>query len=1182
MSDESPLIVPVDLKALLVNRYVRAQNFQRWQMNYANLPLYVSPEPLPFAGSDPDWGTDPANDGVWLHFRLPRALRHGVHDTVTAQTTWPLVPNRWAVIRFSGPLDARVASGWVIESDYLSPTDGSSAFIDPSSTSLQVTKIGRMLPLPWSETSTTPMFLTGVAPGNVNFASYQPYVENVFSMHDDVSGVAEGEILSYLVVGWYSDPTQDILARWEAKGDFLAYLARLGWTVSEPSSTATTSVYEGIVYGLTWQTTGLPPSNKPSTSDTLLAVASTSIDALTAMVAKEAGPGSSIDPELLQAFQYDLVRLLDQPNGQILVDRAVYEAWFGAFPGGYGWEIVPADHPPPGAPKEPPPAPDWLYPLNRDQIAYDELVLQRDAAQYHLYQVWWKQGRAPCTIPYPTGVSSAQFEAAFDPSDPTSLVSRVHDLMVAVDLARKKIPWGDTQEALEQSIADFAKSHDLSPLLQLKRADRRNHHGANDPVVCIHGTNAQSIEEEPLLLRCRFPDQTVTGFVYEGSPITSADMGSGIPVIDTTNLPAVTPALVTELFFVDPTDATLVAQDALDTTDPTVIASVAAVMAAHDADLGRPPAIMSSWAQPWAPLFLMWQATFYPITFGTNAAPSFTFDGLRYTWTGDGAETSADHVRQIAGRVFLTPQSSFNFKARMDQYLLTYPDADLRAVEDFITQTFHWDFLSQALSGFDAQLVLQDTRSLVAPDDQQIYFPPDQTLAGLVGPGATRMPMPGVPQASFGAWPPSGFQELRSGQFYFQKVMVVDRFGQSLEIVTTQTADRFAPIVGEGLVPQQTVLPLAPQKWVELTPRVLQPAQLRMELVSATDDRAILGMDPGVNPVCAWVLPNHLDHSLACYGPTGEAVGDAYIVMSTAGTLEVGWFPSPFSGYTTLASLAPDLPHLAEFLLGVQAAGPAAFEAMLRVIDETLWSIDPLGDRADAYLSVLIGRPLALVRARLAYALAGPAVSDPSWRFTFAREPPETPSYVFPVRLGDLPLRSDGLIGYFRGSDYSALNAVYLPQGVTSPYVKPIGPGNFIDLRFDVASLAYVTMLVDPRAGVHAVTDLLPVAELVVPQQFVAPALSKMDVSFNVGPLLSDRIDEVGEVPTIAMPLPAEQNGAWSWVQADSATPVRYGVVATDQAAKLSNVAPALRAGWLELSATLSGALGATRKPPEK
>lgn len=1182
MADQSPLIVSIELQALLVNSAVRRQNFQRWQMNYNNLTRFTSPEPPAFDGSSSDWGTNPANDGAWLHWTLPAGLRHGRQGEGTTGTNFPLVPNRWVIVRYSGRLEGRVATGWVVESDFVDPNLGTSPYVDPYSSQLQVTSLGRVLSLNgWSEPGSRGMFLTAVGPGNVNFAAYQPYVNNVFSWHDPLANVEIGEILSYLVIGWYSDASADVLANWGPTGDFADWLAYLRWSASEPATTARSSVYEGLVFGLEWQTDNLPPSNKPDSSATTLAVANTAIDALTALVIKQMGDEApALDPELLQAFQYDMVRLLDEPGGTLVLDRAIYNSWFGSINGGYIWEVVAANPPSggniPGMPDAPGElvTPDWLYELNQNQAAYDEAARQLFALQFRLYSVWWKQGYASVNYSskYPDGTSAQQFAQALDPSIPGSLINQVKAAQDDVAAKQAQIPWGETPTELELAITSYSTAHNLPVYQQLKRSDLEHFANANDPVILIAGANGQSFFDEPDPLPCRFPDQVVTGFTYEGQNITVSTIGSTIPKpANLSAVPAIVSTLIDEFFFLDPNDATLIAQRVYGTTDPARVQSIYDVMAAHDTDIGTLPAILpASWRQPWQPLFLMWQVTFYPISFGTNEAPNWTYDGTQYTWTGVGADTV--NLLSVSGRIFLTPQASFNFQSRLERYLATYPNEKLQAIDDFITETDHWDFLSQAMTGFNSQLILQNPMPLIAPDNTVVLYPPDGTLASVIGPGSVAMPMPGLAyQPPFEPWPPSGFQQFRSGQFLFQRVMVVDRFGQSVEIVNSTTSAQFKPVIGDGLLPEITVIPEEPYRFVQVTPRMLQPARLDFDFVSATDDQRILDMNAGVNPVCAWILANHLDVAIACYDPGGAALGEAYVIVNDQQQREVMWFAAPNSTYDSIASLQPDFPHLAEFLTGLQAAGADAFEAMLAVIDSTLWAIDPLGTRDDAYLSVLIGRPLALVRTRVQYELNGPPVSDPSWRFTFNPQMPASITYDFPIRFGDGVLHDDGLLGYFTGNDYTVFNAVSVPQGVSSPYIEKIGPGNFIELRFDGTSERYMTMLVDPRASVYAYTDLLPITAVAVPQQFVDSAFANMAVTFNVGPLLSDiRIPVGGGAPLVVLPQPAEKTGTWSWIQRENQAPVSYGITPSDQTVQFSNVASVLRTGWLQLAGAVS------------
>ena len=184
------LYVPINVQAMVVNDEARkGQNFQRWKMDYSILSSHGSPNPATFSGNTAlNWNNDPGANGVYLHWTLPQALNTGAQQN-TGALQYPLVPNRWLVLRYSGPLDQRVATAWVVESDFLDPNDGTSTYIDPRSTDrIRVTLIGRKVDLAgWSESGTDELFLTSVGTGDLTFSAYQPYNENVFSIHDPLA-----------------------------------------------------------------------------------------------------------------------------------------------------------------------------------------------------------------------------------------------------------------------------------------------------------------------------------------------------------------------------------------------------------------------------------------------------------------------------------------------------------------------------------------------------------------------------------------------------------------------------------------------------------------------------------------------------------------------------------------------------------------------------------------------------------------------------------------------------------------------------------------------------------------------------------------------------------------------------------------------------------------------------------
>ena len=223
MATNNPLLVPINLEAFAVNRATLAGevNLQRWQFAYGFLKSYVSPQPKPFTGANHLPGT-----GVILHWELPEVLRQGQQEGASVE--FPLVPNRWLVVRYSGPASSRTAAAWVVQSDALGNSDpltGGSPYMQPN-VALEPTWVGAVVPLQnWQEPNLL-LFLTSVAPGNNMFAAFQPYCQSVFSMFDPLEGVASEDTLSYFVVGWYSKQTEDIVGSWQTDSTFDDFLVR--------------------------------------------------------------------------------------------------------------------------------------------------------------------------------------------------------------------------------------------------------------------------------------------------------------------------------------------------------------------------------------------------------------------------------------------------------------------------------------------------------------------------------------------------------------------------------------------------------------------------------------------------------------------------------------------------------------------------------------------------------------------------------------------------------------------------------------------------------------------------------------------------------------------------------------------------------------------------------------------
>jgi hypothetical protein len=697
---------------------------------------------------------------------------------------------------------------------------------------------------------------------------------------------------------------------------------------------------------------------------------------------------------------------------------------------------------------------------------------------------------------------------------------------------------------------------------------------------------------------------------------TTGSLAGDVPALPASSLDAVVAgaaqALATEAFFADAANARLILADGLGITDSNDVTALSKAMTAgtaQTATIAHP--LQASWAfqawhQAWAPLFLQWQIK-WRATLPVGKQVGTGLDGIRgikdnwpfdcsqwrfdagdgvadrggeyYAWTGtdnwsDDKQLPPDPGTAIdpsvyTGRTFLTAHATVQLVARLEEYVAVHPDADLEAIKGLIDKVGDTLFLSQTLSGFNDTLVMRSLQHTPPPD-------PDSDIGKAVAGEHRGAPVPsaGSSDQRFGAGTPFFFP-LRGGFFSFERLEIVDAFGQALDLLQANgnkdgTAASFVPIKAQGLAPDAgSTLPGADQR-LKQAPRVVQPSRLNIRMLDRESDASEVGIVADTDPVCGWLLPNHLDGSIAAYDPAGVALGELLVATDPAsGDEQVRWLPAPGGG-------APDDPskiastHLSAALGAFTAPNggippadrPAALRALYASIDETLWTIEPGGGQGDQDLAALIGPPLALVRAELQLELFGQPAYNQSWRDTGLEQTAGIESIPLEIRVGSTELLDDGVVGYWTGAEYTRFSASHL-AGPASPHVQAIAPGNYLSLPFDYPSYTKValTLLVDPRGSVHATTGVLPITKLVIPAQFYEPALKAIAATFRVGPVLSD--------PALPrMPIPGDRRGRWSWVVRttpgnDAGDFTTSSIVPADGTPRLADAPPHLVDGWL-------------------
>ncbi|MEU5426103.1 hypothetical protein AB0H73_10910 [Streptomyces olivoreticuli] len=1034
-----PLVVPIDVEALVVSEQVKEQAFYRAPLNFRKRRSDPQQEPFKRASQDL---------GVYVHWQLPDALmaaRIQAKDGAAGTPVHPPVPNRWLVVRSFRPDSDRggtpSVAGWVVESDYASNLQktpdqqgGTSAFGIGR-------YIGRRHDLgagPWKEDpGAERVRLTAVGPGIPEFAAYQPYNAGVLSLHDpagtDGPTTLPNGLLDYLVVGWHTKPGDDPLHQKQAT-ELLEFFygssdePSVAWQqMSTPSeryaetlkllqwhapddTVRQRSVYAGAVLGLRWGRETLPPSRRPANAMAVkIGVGHSPADATTALArdsVKEEGSGPdrwkgrNLDDAvlLMNAFQCGELEALDSDMslGVRALDEAAHRTWFHGESGGYAWQAVP----PVGADQDGP-LPDEqqaMELLNQHQEELDRAERRSAALRQHLYDVWWMSGLKP---------SPKDFTAActreLDPTNARGLARQARDAAAAADAAETAV--GEMLRGSEKGRPPW-----LRPGWTLKRVPRPAFLEATDPVLLVHGAGA---DKEPApatnpLLPCRLPRQLITEITVENAsgaprPIPEPPNFAGLrqalesPAV---GIPfSVLRALLTEFSVITGTLAafkTPPPKQAVD-RDARALPAVMRERRATIPETSKWPTSMYLWEQPWRPLHLHWQADYYPQPHGKD---HWKLDGVHHHQRPGTRKPVKLKNAQVQGRTLLASVPLFTWHKRVQDHHATYPGApqdQLRALHGHVAQ---WDLLTQALDGLHAWCVQRGRGFSSDP------LPEQKELKELL-----RIPNAAVPDPLANT---DRFQPVCAGQLVLSRLAVTDRFGRGLDIIGSGDGwdpQRLRPRRSPGLTPSIPAGPGEGYPFIQQPPRLAQPARLCFDFLPHRSTDPTPALDPYTDPeltedtpVCGWLLAHSephtaAPHSLLVHDPQGRGLGEVRIIgpANQPALQAVTWLPLPGSPWPNPADLfeprfAAAYPHLARFLHALvdknadERAGksspadrdkPRRFSELLTAVDRGLHTIaPPVADR-DRTLCVLAGRPLALVRSRLNLELHGPPPDNP-------------------------------------------------------------------------------------------------------------------------------------------------------------------------------------------------------------
>ena len=1207
----------------------------------------LNPAALPFSQDGRDFNTDTAflgsemasppfentnlllHPGLYLHWRMPQELTRGNRDG-----SHPELPNRWLVCREHNHDKTVQRKYWIVESDGVPPATGSDAQLertvlsDPQTVNGPHSRgLGRTVELKeWLaglRERDTPGSLTAMgyslrpqishdegAVGNPAFAAFFPDCRGVFSFCDrELEVLQTDQQISYVVSGWYSDPAKDPIGRGSTDGtpeplektidpEFLSkILARVkrlerDGKLQPGEQSSEDGVPDRKLY------TGRIEIGKPSKhpthhlklalhdrdtarsrrmserrghakvhAGTMIALGHTATEALSAFLAmKIAGKQhhERVEDQLEAILMAsDLEHRLQDQHAKFLEGR--HQKQFLASHGGTHWVIkdepissLPAQADgakPPGVNLIPDASLTLLHSLNKLQRQIDTLQHRRTTLRRRMAADWSKYMLA--AHPQPGGRDELP--------DPDVMAFRLRkDSLEPLKQVGETLGQLRTQrDELTSRIAatlPAVKPTDLSRLA-LKAVPGPRYWAPRDPVVVL---------EAPEGLHRHLP---------------ASDPKQTPPLVQTLSLPAASgwplPADLASL-----------------TTLP------------HPTSEQR-----TTHEESTRPIFVEWDSQLTSLVHpDASGAGEFPIDGLTSRFAPaaagpdllvrTGKKQYPEDGSRFSGRSLVSAHASLVLHERLKDYLLRHfdnswpeaPDTHNKLDSELQADRLNWlenpqkiqaaiahlsassgsladtalkawqivrenKFLCLTLGGFNEALLMR-RRATPLPVADPIGFPVYRDFAEEVRHVMGKLPGT-APEPLF------AFHPIREGLLEIERLRLIDSFGRTYDVNFSKSDIILASPLRHGL-------PRKRPGGAMLPPRFVQPMRVDFRWLSAVHGQEEAHSHPDTSPLCGWLLPNRFDESIEVYAADGSGLGS----IDVSGL----WRSLPGEDHPIVPRDIPNL-HLRRVVLQIleQSRDGRYQQAFLQTINAALEAIDPDSFAASPALSILVGRPLAVVRASVKFELQGEPAEDHSWPMLARRlvEEKHQLSRAFenvriPFRIGEHGMFNDGVAGYWVEQDMGdsfEQDLFHAPQS-DAPRHPRIASNHHTSLSAEnpesqslVLSRAptdpplRLTLLMDPRGTAHLTSGVLPVKQIRIDEHHFAAALRGMSVTFLSAPLL------MSQNRTEVM-LPGEPGYTWSFLDR---TPDGWRATGP-QDIKLPELGAtfhpglSLREGWLRLT----------------
>lgn len=1099
------VLVPIELQVLMVRDAT---------LSWADCAMTTPPAAnhgadapaTPAAGLLPPPFTElatPRARGAYLQWYLPSGLTSGTAEAGTNKASFPAIPDRWLVLRISPgrtPL-RRAVTGWVLE-----------AGIEPA----------RVTPLAnWSEPGPATGMqnpLTALGHGDLAWAGYFDNVQNRLGFADLALDEVTGP-LSYLVCGWYADPSADPLGSSSVTSlaAFNARMQTLGWELDagqlaevvsrrksyfdvieqlglhavppQPADYTTNgswwpqaTVFHGATVNIDWPgaSDAAEVGGPPASGAITVAAGNTLAEALAALIST--ANGKPDEAAIVEALQCGGLAELDQPDGRAKLDAQLHTTSFGSLPGGppssEPFTIAPSG--PPAAPSSTPPAPApgifGQQPSSGGKVSGRGEILQQS------------HGR-PELLAQPVGQLSV-------PSGHPGIIAAERVQVGGLSSIITALGGGAVVPPTDPG-GNFAADRAVPRFYVPK-----------DPVLLVQGgkrafTHDSSVQTENGMVVCRLTPVSELSWTMPQLPGRFGVFGTDILESGVSNgsVPVECEGLLQETVLLDNGAAPVIAANmaarqnatqgnvtrdnaafdsataarniAVEQTVWTALRNKrvdAAPLLARSGITGMLPApfAVAQASRPWTPIHLDWSVEFLPSPGGED---DWTLGELDFTLNEGAVIPAAGSGIMCQGRSTLTGGASATLASAILQATNAASRIGGSAPVPAAGIEKHFSELAGVLSASFRALTLGNVTAGASAPGASGASGSDPALLEDIASALASMDilscgLNGILTQLRGGLPGDGTSQPAGG---IDPTPFFALRAGFLRIVRLRLVDGFGQFVDlcgssatqaaqNYLVSGPLAVPDQPLL-LGLPPRFSAPSRAWLRYMSA--DTPGVEANYQTSPLCGFLVPNHLDASLEFFNADGSAGG----ALQPDDQDQVTWQGAP--GLPSSAGLSPGQalanPYIAQLAAALVDWGGAdagqsrepALAALLRTIDSTLWAVDPYGHQGDEHTALLLGHPICVMRGLLRLDVAETVLT------------PEGALAAIAVRLGNLTHWEDGLLGYFINDDYTRL---YAADAAIAGMARAVGPNQGFLQQINLVPDYYASFADDVAANATSTT----------------------------------------------------------------------------------------------------------------